>query len=180
MRAIAREPAGALCAVSIDSSRKARVLHGPASSELTAHILAHDTLARHRPDDRVILHTHPTSITALSIGAAHRNLPGLLVRMHTEAPIVLQDALTALPFYAPGSLTLARATARALARRRAVIWYGHGIAVSAPALGAALDLIEVAEKCATIALLARATPGNRVGLSATQRRAVRRAFGLRP
>jgi len=180
MRDLARYPSDGLCAVAVGREGTTWLIGDSPSSELAAHLASHAVLACSRPADRVFLHTHPTNLAALSLCIAHRSLPALLVRMHTEAPVLLQDLIAALPFYPPGSLALARATARALRRFRAVVWAGHGLAASAPDLASALDLVELAEKCAAIALLAGARAANRVGLSPAQRRAIRRAFSLNP
>lgn len=180
MRDLARRPSDGLCAVTVGPGGSARLIGDSPSSELAAHLAAHAALVRFRPADRVLLHTHPTNLAALSLIVAHRSLPGLLVRMHTEAPVLLQDLLAALPFCPPGSLALARATARALRRFRTVVWAGHGLAASAPDLASALDLVELTEKCAHIALLAGATARGHIGLSPAQCRAVRTSFGLKP
>ncbi|MFO7650090.1 MAG: class II aldolase/adducin family protein, partial [bacterium] len=138
MRDLACCPSDGLCAVTIGRAGGARLIGDSPSSELAAHLAAHAVLVRFKPADRVFLHTHPTNLAALSVIVAHRSLPRLLVRMHTEAPVLLQGLITALPFHPPGSLALARATARALRRFRAVVWASHGLAASAPDLAAAL------------------------------------------
>lgn len=180
MRDLADAPAPGLCAVFIIGPRAAQVVSGPPSSELAAHLAAHARLAVARAADRVLLHTHPTDLAALSLLVDHRRLPGLLARVHTEAPVLLEGRLTALRFALPGSVELAGATASALARYQAVVWPAHGIAASGPDFASALDLVELADKCARIALLSDARPANRIGLSPSQRRAIRRKFGLRP
>ncbi len=176
MRDLARQPSRNLCLVSIKTAESALVVGGRPSSELTAHLAAHSVLIQHRPTERVFLHTHPTAIIALSLRSSNHQLPALLERMHTEAPLFLPDNLTALPFYPPGSLALGKATASALVRFRAVIWYGHGIVVSATDLPAAVDMVEVAEKCAYIALLSGGAGNGRVGLTASQCRKIRRSL----
>jgi rhamnulose-1-phosphate aldolase len=180
MRDVAAAPAQGLATVTVVGPRAGRLNGGPPSSELAAHLAAHAALVSARPTDRVFLHTHPTDLVALSLLVDHRHLPDLLARVHTEAPVLLEDRLTALPFALPGSVNLARATARALARCQAIVWPAHGIAASGPNFGSALDLVELADKCARIALLSGARPANRTGLSPTQRRAIRRSFGLKP
>lgn len=179
MRDLARRPSDGLCAVTVGPGGSARLIGDSPSSELAAHLAAHAALVRFRPADRVLLHTHPTNLAALSLLVGHRALPGLLARIHTEAPVLLQGRLTALPFAPPGSARLARATARALVQFPAVVWPAHGIAATGLDFDSTLDLVELADKCAHIALLAGARPSNRIGLTPRQRRAIRRAFGLK-
>ena len=92
--------------------------------------------------------------------------------MHTEGPVLLQDRLTAVPFLPPGSSSLGRATAGALEQSSAVIWPGHGMVAVGRTAAAALDLIELTEKAAQIAL--NLGPGT--GLSPAQQKSIRKAL----
>jgi rhamnulose-1-phosphate aldolase len=179
MRDLARNPAAGLCLLRFgagDRSYSVLPKGTKPSSELPAHVAVHDMLARFRPHDRVAVHTHPTAIVSLT----HRfpNPKQLLRRLlstHTEAPLLLQDRLTVIPFLPPGSLSLGRTTAGALEVFSAVIWPGHGIVAVGPTASSALDLIELTEKAAQIAL----NIGSGAGLSPAQQKSIRKSFGLK-
>jgi len=178
MRDLARDPADGLCLLRFgagDRSYSVVPKDAKPSSELPTHVAVHDMLARFRHHDRVVVHTHPTALISLTHRFPNpRQLIRLLLSMHTEAPVLLQDRLTALPFLPPGSSSLGRATASALEQFSAVIWPGHGIVAVGRNAASALDLIELTEKAAQIALdLGRGT-----GLSPAQQKSIRKAFGL--
>ena len=178
MRDLARDPAGGVCLLRFgagDRSYSVAPKDAKPSSELPTHVAVHDMLARFRPDDRVVVHTHPTALISLT----HRwpnskELVRVMLGTHTEAPVLLQDRLTAIEFLPPGSSSLGHASASALERFSAVIWPGHGIVAVGHTAASALDLIELADKAAQIAL--RLRPGE--GLSPAQQKSIRKAFGL--
>ncbi len=179
MRDLARNPTEGLCLLRFgagDRSYSVLPKGTKPSSELPTHVAVHDMLARFRPRDRVVVHTHPTALISLTLRFANpKQLIKRLLSTHTEAPLLLQDRLTMLPFLPPGSLSLGRATAGMLEESSAVIWPGHGIVAVGPTALSALDLIELTEKAAQIAL--NVGPG--AGLSPTQQKSIRKAFGLK-
>ena len=181
MRDLARDPASHLCLVRLDDRGRAYSV-APAdaipSSELAAHLAVHDLLVRRRPLDRAVLHTHPTALVALSLLLPDpRGLVALLARMHSEGPLLIHGRVAAIPFCPPGSDGLARATARALGTTSGVIWPLHGMVACGPSLADALDLVEVADKTAEIALHLGERRVMNAGLSFAQEMAVREAAG---
>jgi rhamnulose-1-phosphate aldolase len=178
MRDLARNPAGGLCLLRFgagDRSYSVVPKGTNPSSELPTHVAVHDMLARFRHHDRVVVHTHPTALVSLTHRfPSQKRLIRLLLGTCTEAPVLLQDRLTAIPFLPPGSSSLGRATANALEQFSAVIWPGHGIVAVGPTAASALDLIELTEKAAQIAL----NLGSHAGLSPAQQKSVRKAFRL--
>ena len=75
----------------------------------------------------------------------------LLAPEATESAL-LRDRLTVLSPLAPGSIELAGASAAAIGRRPGVVWPGHGILAAGETLDAALDIIQLADKAAAVAL----------------------------
>ncbi len=178
MRDIAVNPLSNLCLVKISGGGKEYVLEsegGRVSSEFPSHLAAHAVISSRRPQDRAFLHTHPTHLLALShLVTSSRELRATLVKMYPEAALALKN-LAVLPYLTPGSEELARATADALGEAHGVVWSGHGMAATAPELLPALDVIEIAEKAARIALLLGKHRTSR-GLSRDQLDALYRAF----
>jgi rhamnulose-1-phosphate aldolase len=178
MRDLARNLSEGLCLLRFEAGdRSYSVLPAGAkpSSELPTHVAAHDMLARFRQDDRVVVHTHPTALISLTHTFPNsKQLIRILLSTSTEAPIALQDRLTVIPFLPPGSSSLGRATASALEQFSAVVWPGHGIVAVGPTATRALDLIEMTEKAAQIAL----NIGSNTGLSPAQQKSCRKAARL--
>ena len=178
MRDLARNLSEGLCLLRFEAGdRSYSVLPAGAkpSSELPTHVAAHDMLARFRQDDRVVVHTHPTALISLTHTYPNpKQLLRVLLSTSTEAPVLLQDRLTVIPFLPPGSSSLGRATASALEQFSAVIWPGHGIVAVGTTAARALDLIELTEKAAQIAL----NIGSHAGLSPAQQKSCRKAARL--
>jgi rhamnulose-1-phosphate aldolase len=179
MRDLARDPVAGLCLLRFgagDRSYSVVPKGTKPSSELPTHVAVHDTLARLRHHDRVVVHTHPTALITLThLVPNPKQLVERLLRAHTEGPLLLQDRLTAIRFLPPGSAALGRATADAIERASAVIWPMHGIVAVGPTAIATLDLIELTEKAAQIVL----GLGSHAGLSPAQQKTIRRTLGLR-
>jgi len=161
LRALARTPLAGLCVVRVNRDGSAyQVLPQNArpSSELLTHLAAHETLVQHRPEQTALIHTHPTELIALTnIITSPRRLITLLADTHTESPAVLSRVILTKRLQ-PGTIALARATANAMKRHDAAIWPGHGIIATGPDLSAALDIIEILNKLATLALFALGCP----------------------
>lgn len=158
MRDIAQNPVPGLCLLQVspagDSYR--RLGDDPPSSELPAHLAVHAVLARVRPEQRCLLHCHPTALAALSLRYPEpESLIALLIRAHAEM-VPLLGRIQALPFIAPGTEALAEATARAFEQHAGVVWPRHGMIAAGTDLWQALDLIEICEKAANICVLAGA------------------------
>lgn len=179
MRDLVRSPAEGLCVLRFgagDRSYSVVPKGAKPSSELPTHVAVHDVLARLRHHDRVVVHTHPTALIALThLLPNPKQLVGRLLGAHTEGPLLLRDRLTAIRLLPPGSMALGRATACAIEHASAVIWPMHGIVAVGPTAAAALDLIELTEKAAQIVL----NLGSHAGLSPAQQKAIRRSFGLK-
>jgi len=182
MRDLARNPVEGLCLLRFgagDRSYSVLPKGVKPSSELPTHVAVHDMLALCRHHDRVVVHTHPTALISLTHRFPNsKQLIRLLLSMHTEAPVLLQDRLTAIPLLPPGSSSLGLATTRALERFSAVIWPGHGIVAVGRNAASALDLIELTEKAALIALSLGSRLGPNTGLSPAQQKSIRKASGL--
>ena len=180
MRDIALDPVPGLCLVQVtDDGRAYHVLpdHTQPSTEIATHLAAQEVLLKSRQSDTTVLHTHPTATIALSLMVANpRELVPLLTRMHSEGPLVVQGRVTAIGFAPPGTEALARVTAAALRRASGVIWPGHGTVTTGADPAAALDLVEIIDKLAAIALQLGERRMLSAGLTFVQEMAVREAF----
>ncbi|MEO0082441.1 MAG: TrmH family RNA methyltransferase [candidate division WOR-3 bacterium] len=157
MGELADAPLGGLCLVRLNQTGNAYcVLDDEVpTSELPSHLAAHSVLNKIRPEHTRLLHTHPTALVALSLLYPEpESLVALLIRSLAEVRQLAHD-IVALPFIEPGTVNLGNATARAFGRASAVIWPRHGMIASGRVLAEAMDLIEVCDKAAQIALLAR-------------------------
>lgn len=179
MRDLAENPLENLCLVRIvDSGRSflAESAGGKLTSEFPSHLAVHAVLCKERPDHRAFLHTHPTFLIALThLAPDNSEILDTLVRMFPEAALLLHENLEVLDYRTPGSDELGVATAEAIRRVSGVVWRGHGMLASGTNLYSALDLVEVTDKAARIALLLGAERAER-GLSPKQIKQIHEAF----
>ncbi|RZV42450.1 MAG: rhamnulose-1-phosphate aldolase, partial [Acidimicrobiales bacterium] len=136
--------------------------------ELPAHCAIHNALAKHRPEDRAIMHTHPANLIALchdpKLGDGAK-ISDTILRLQSEALLHLPEGIGYVPHQFPGSLDLGLASAKLVDRHRLVLWHMHGCLATGKDLATAFDYMEYFEKCAGIYWALRAAGINPVGMS---------------
>ncbi|MEO0050306.1 MAG: class II aldolase/adducin family protein [candidate division WOR-3 bacterium] len=149
MRAIAKNPLRYLCFVRPIKGWGYEVLPARATptKEIFAHILGQRALMRFRPEDKVLLHTHPVKLISLSnqYPRPEQLLEEIFSRFRCRR---LLSIITAVEYAPEGSTLLARRTGRALKKARLVIWSKHGVIASGKTLSQALRLIITVNKVA--------------------------------
>jgi rhamnulose-1-phosphate aldolase len=151
------------------------------TSELPAHLRLHAAMVEMGSPHRVVLHTHPTELIALSHLPDGRNeakLNQILWSMLPEVKVFLPQGVGLVRYRAPGSDALARETEKKIRQGRTVaLWQFHGcLAVDASA-GEAFDRIDTANKAAKVALLCRAAGHRQGGLGPRELAELERLFG---
>lgn len=169
-RNVAADPDGNVGIVEISPSGDAwRVVWGfkgerLPTSEFASHILCHAVRKRvTQGQDRVLCHTHPSSLVACSLVLPPdaREVTRVLWKSMAESIIAFPEGVGVLPWTAPGGLDLARATSEQMENFPAVLWSQHGLMCSAPDFDAAFGLVQTMEKAAAIYALARSMNGGR-------------------
>ncbi|MCR4423627.1 MAG: class II aldolase/adducin family protein [candidate division WOR-3 bacterium] len=141
MSQIARDPFPYICLVKPNKVGFRYRVSPPGvkpTEELPTHILGQRILTAFRPQEIVLLHTHPTEIVHLTRIFPH---PRTLLQKLTALDGKIPGGFAVVPFLKPGSISLARATARALKTNRLVIWINHGAIASGKTLFEAFRLI---------------------------------------
>lgn len=142
MKRIACKPLPYLCLVQPEKNGfHYRVFPSRAkpTRELATHLLGQKTLSKFRPKDIALLHTHPVDIVELTHLYPK---PQTLLQVISLLDDPIKDTVAVLPFLKPGSLTLARATARALKKSQLIIWVNHGVIASGKTLFTSFRLIQ--------------------------------------
>jgi rhamnulose-1-phosphate aldolase len=157
MRDVAIDPLSHVTLLSLSEKGDSFIFEnkiGFPTSELASHLAVHELLATAWPHFKVLLHTHPTNLISLThLLRDSKEILDILPRMFPEAAVMLAENLGLLPYLTPGSDELGKLTAHAFRHANAVIWSFHGMIAAGEDLSSALDLIEVADKAAQIALL---------------------------
>jgi rhamnulose-1-phosphate aldolase len=166
MRQIMKKPEKGLCLVNFSENSEPGIIpltkhkHPPSpTSEFASHLLIHQTLLKHRPDHKAVLHTHPAEIIALSQIEKLRSQEAINDELYAILPelrIYLPEGIAFVPYHESGSMELAKASAEAMKDFRVAIWEKHGIIATGSKLEEAFDAIDLVAKAARIWFLIRA------------------------
>lgn len=133
---------------------------GKFTSELPAHLMSHSARLKADPQNRVIMHSHPTHLLAMNYvhELDEKKFTHSLWEMCTECIVVFPDGIGVLPWMLCGTEEIGRATAKKMEEFRLVVWGMHGIYGAGKSLDEAFGLIETAEKAAQIFMLTAHLP----------------------
>ena len=125
---------------------------GKFTSELPAHLMSHIARLAKDPDNRIILHTHPTNILAMTHvhSLDEREFTRTIWGTCTECIIVFPDGIGILPWMVCGNNKIGIATAEKMNDYRIVIWAMHGIYGAGKDMDETFGLIETVEKAAEL------------------------------
>ena len=133
---------------------------GKFTSELPAHLMSHMARLSVDPENRVVMHSHPTYTLAMNYVHTldERELTRTLWQMCTECIVVFPDGVGVLPWMLCGTNEIGEATARKMKEFRLVVWGMHGIYGAGKDLDETFGLIETVEKAAQIYMLTAHLP----------------------
>ncbi|MBQ2201690.1 MAG: rhamnulose-1-phosphate aldolase [Clostridia bacterium] len=125
---------------------------GRFTSEFPAHMMSHVARMRVDPENRVVMHCHPTNLLAMTYvhDLDERAFTRTLWQMCTECIVVFPDGVNVLPWMLCGTNEIGEATAKKIETARLVVWAQHGIYGAGRDLDETFGLIETAEKAAEI------------------------------
>ena len=130
------------------------------TSELPAHLMSHIARLSVDPENRVIMHSHPTNTLAMTYvhDLSERAFTRTLWQLNTECIVVVPDGVGVLPWMVCGTNEIGEATAEKMKEFRLVVWPVHGIYGAGRTMDEAFGLIETVEKTAMTYLLASHLP----------------------
>ena len=117
---------------------------GRFTSELPAHLMSHMARLEVDPENRVVMHSHPTYTLAMNYvhELDEKKLTHTLWEMCTECIVVFPDGVGVLPWMLCGTNSIGEATAAKMKEFRLVIWGMHGIYGAGKTLDETFGLIE--------------------------------------
>ena len=133
---------------------------GKFTSELPAHLMSHISRLSVDPENRIIMHCHPTYTLAMNFvhPLEEKAFTHTLWEMCTECIVVFPDGVGVLPWMLCGNNTIGEATAEKMKEFRVVIWGMHGIYGAGKDMDEAFGLVETVEKAAQIYMLTCGRP----------------------
>ena len=125
---------------------------GKFTSEFPAHLMSHMARLSVDPENRVVMHCHPTNLLAMTYvhDLDEKAFTRTLWQMCTECIVVFPDGVNVLPWMLCGTNEIGQATAAKMDTARLVVWAQHGIYGAGKDLDETFGLIETAEKAADI------------------------------
>ena len=163
---VEKDPAADLGIVKIGKGGKSvRLLWGfedggRPTSEFPAHMMSHIARLKVDPENRVIIHSHPTYTLAMNFvhELDEKSFTHTLWEMCTECIVVFPEGVGVLPWMLCGTSEIGAATARKMEEFRLVVWAMHGIYGAGKTLDETFGLIETVEKAAQIYMLTAHLP----------------------
>lgn len=133
---------------------------GRTTSELPAHLMCHIARLKVDPENRVVMHSHPTNTLAMNYvhELDEKKFTHTLWEMCTECIAVFPDGVGILPWMLCGTNSIGVATAKKMEEFRLVIWAMHGIYGAGKTMDETFGLIETVEKAAQIYMLTAHLP----------------------
>lgn len=152
---------------------------GKFTSELPAHLMSHIARRSVDPENRVVMHSHPTYTLAMNYvhELDEKKFTHTLWEMCTECIVVFPDGIGVLPWMLCGNNTIGEATAEKMKEFRLVVWAMHGIYGAGKTLDEAFGLIETVEKAAQIYMLTAHLPRKNT-IQDKDMQALAEAFGV--
>ncbi len=128
---------------------------GKFTSELPAHLMSHIARLSVDPQNRVVMHSHPTYTIAMNTVCPvdEKEFTHRLWQTNTECVVVFPDGVGVLPYMLCGTNSIGEATAEKMKEFRLVVWTNHGIYGAGRTMDEAFGLIETVEKTAQIYML---------------------------
>jgi rhamnulose-1-phosphate aldolase len=180
MRDLARNPLKNACIIKVNekgteyviiSWNRENLYDFRPTSELPTHLAIHQMLAQRNSPYKVIIHTHPNDLVALTHSAELKQvdkLNNILWGMHPETVVVVPKGVGVVPYILPGTDDIAEATVEALANHDVVMWEKHGCLAIGEEVFATFDLIDTLSKSAQIYLLCKSAGIEPEGLTDQQ------------
>ena len=133
---------------------------GRPTSEFPAHMMSHMARLSVDPENRVVMHSHPTNTLAMNYvhELDEKKFTHTLWEMCTECIVVFPEGVGVLPWMLCGTTEIGKATAEKMKEFRLVVWAMHGIYGAGKTLDETFGLIETVEKAAQIYMLTAHLP----------------------
>lgn len=188
MRDLARNPMKNACIIKLDSKgkkyhiiskNKKNLYDFRPTSELPTHLAIHDVLVKNNSENKVVVHTHPNELVALTQIKKFQNedaLNKLLWGMHPESVVFVPRGLALVPYILPGTKTIAEATLKRIVDHDVVMWEKHGTFAVGPDVFDAFDMIDILSKSARIYFMVKSAGYEPEGLSQEQLEELLKAF----
>lgn len=153
---------------------------GRFTSELPAHLMSHMARLKADPQNRVVLHCHPTYTLAMNYvhELDDKKFTHTLWQTCTECMVVFPDGVGVLPWMLCGTNEIGEATAEKMKEFRIVVWGLHGLYGTGKDMDEAFGLVETVEKAAQLYMVSAHLPRINT-ITDDQLREIANGFGVK-
>lgn len=153
---------------------------GRFTSELPSHLMSHMARLKVDPENRVVLHCHPTYTLAMNYvhELDDKKFTHTLWQTCTECMVVFPDGVGVLPWMLCGNNEIGEATAKKMEEFRIVVWGLHGLYGVGKDMDEAFGLVETVEKAAQLYMISAHLPRINT-ITDDQLRKIAEGFGVK-
>ncbi|MBZ5943244.1 rhamnulose-1-phosphate aldolase, partial [Weissella cibaria] len=125
---------------------------GEPTSEFPAHLMSHIERLKKDPEQRVIMHCHPTNLVAMTftLPLSSKVLSRTLWQKHPESIVVCPEGIGVIPYMGPGTTAIGEKTAETMKDYHVVVGPHHGVFAAGDSLDETFGLVETIEKSALV------------------------------
>ena len=125
---------------------------GRPTSELPSHLMNLEVLKQRDEDLRVVYHSHPANIVALTFVLPLNDevFTREIWEMETECPVVFPQGIGVVPWMVPGGREIGVKTSEIMKTKNVALWAHHGLFVCGHDFDEAFGLMHTVEKAAEI------------------------------
>lgn len=190
MRDLARNPYKNACIIRLSENGDSYTLFSRAknqfyelrpTSELPAHLAIHQLMKQRNSNNKVVIHTHPNDLVALTHSSLYKQedvLNKILWGMHPETLIVVPKGVGVVPYEVPGTTAIADLTVKSLEKHDVVLWEKHGCLAVGEEIFPTFDLIDTLSKSAQIFFMCKSAGIEPEGLTQEHLEDLKKAFKL--
>jgi len=152
------------------------------TSELPTHLAIHNMLIEDDRKEKVIVHTHPDNLIALTHIREFCNgerINNMLWSIQPETCVFVHDGVGFIPYLQTGSEDLANATIKKFKNHRVALWEKHGCLAIGETANQAFDLIDIVDKSAGIFFKCKNAGYDAEGISKKDLDELRQTFGIK-
>ena len=178
MRGIAVNPVQGLCLLYFNKSGNAytiisldNISDKNPTSELFTHLELQNLLAGKNTGEKVVLHTHPAEVIALTNlknFKSEKSINKLISAIQPEVPVLFPEGIGFISYQLTGSKKLALKTRKKFNKHKIVIWEKHGCVSTGKDLNEAFDYTDVLIKTIKIFFLCLSSGNKTEGLNVYQ------------
>jgi rhamnulose-1-phosphate aldolase len=178
MREITENPLNGLCLLCFNKSGNlyyniplCKAINNKPTSELYTHLGIQNLLSKKNAEEKVVLHTHPAELIALTHlkkFKKEKELNKIFFSIQPEVSILFPEGIGFVPYFKTGSKKLAEQTKKKFNNHKIILWKKHGCVSIGTNLNDAFEGIEMLVRSAKIFFTSSASDNKQDDISVSK------------